>query len=341
MPLLFATQDYQYLKKTMMDLEPRYDDGQIEVKYFPDGERYQCISTSVRDRDVVFVSGTHNDATTLELFDAACAIVAYGARSLTLAIPYYGYSTMERAKPMSREVVTAKTRARILSALPKAYLRNRVVLFDLHSEGIPHYFGDGAHQIHAQGLPIMKAMCREILQEIAMTESVSPDDVVIGSTDAGGAKRVEYLAAALGGWEVALISKRRISGSETEVTNVNIDVSGKHVIIYDDMTRSGSSLVQAAKVFKDAGAKKVYAIISHGVFTKSPAETEAMCLGALEAIYCTDSHPKAVMMNAALGGPAAWPPSKQGIVRIKTCAEVLSSAILHHLPRGWGQERGS
>src|SRR5476651_2708968 len=93
--------------------------GKVEVQEFPDGERYQRIVTNVSDKDVVLVGGTISDQATLELYDLACTLVKYGARSLDLIIPYFGYSTMERAV-QSGEVVTAKTRARLLSSIPDA-----------------------------------------------------------------------------------------------------------------------------------------------------------------------------------------------------------------------------
>jgi ribose-phosphate pyrophosphokinase len=93
--------------------------GKVEVKDFPDGERYQRIVSDISDKDVILVAGTISDQDTLELYDLACALVKYGARSLDLVIPYFGYSTMERSVKRG-EVVTAKTRARLLSSIPWA-----------------------------------------------------------------------------------------------------------------------------------------------------------------------------------------------------------------------------
>lgn len=114
--LAFSIASYRYLFEQMCQLGG-FDRGEVEVRRFPDGERYQRIVTPIRDRDVVLVGGTASDTDTLELYDLACSLSKYGAESLTLVIPYYGYSTMERAI-RSGEVVTAKTRARLLSAIP-------------------------------------------------------------------------------------------------------------------------------------------------------------------------------------------------------------------------------
>src|SRR5690349_21319069 len=107
--IIFSTQKYTYLQEAILH-GGDYDRGEVEVKQFPDGERYQRIITEVNERDIVLVGGTVSDDDTLELFDLACTLVRLGAQSLLLVIPYFGYSTMERAVQRG-EVVTAKTRA--------------------------------------------------------------------------------------------------------------------------------------------------------------------------------------------------------------------------------------
>src|SRR5437868_10337997 len=97
--------------------------GRVKRERFPDGERYLKIEDDVELRDVILLGGTIGDADVLEVFDLACTAVAEGARSLTLVIPYFGYSTMERATSRG-EVVGAKTRARLLSAIPRAHAGN-------------------------------------------------------------------------------------------------------------------------------------------------------------------------------------------------------------------------
>src|SRR5579864_200566 len=137
-PLILGISAYGYLRDDLARLSGA-EAGVVVREGFPDGERDLRIDSDIERRDVVLVGGTIDDAATLELFDLACACIEYGAHTLTLVIPWYGYATMERATKR-REIVTAKTRARLLSAIPQAGSGNRIVLFDLHSEGIPHYF---------------------------------------------------------------------------------------------------------------------------------------------------------------------------------------------------------
>src|SRR5262245_25774149 len=105
-PLIFSTGSYGYMKDQMM-VENHFDDGQVERKFFPDGERYQRIMTPPRGRQVYVIAGTISDADTMELVDLSHGLVEQGARRLTVIVPYFSYSTMER-DVLPGEVVTAK-----------------------------------------------------------------------------------------------------------------------------------------------------------------------------------------------------------------------------------------
>jgi len=279
-PIIFSIPGYEHIQQDLVSLLDG-EHGTVERMQFPDGERYQRLVESVEERDVILVGGTISDAATLSLYDLASAITKYGARRLRMVVPYFGYSTMERAiKP--GEIVTAKARARLLSAIPPASNGNSILLLDLHSEGIPHYFEGGltAHHVYAKSAltPIIAKQGNE--------------NFVLASTDAGRAKWVESLANDLG-VDAAFILKRRISGSETLVTAKNADVDGRTVIIYDDMIRSGGSLISAAETYAESGAKSLIAVCTHGVFTPG-AYARLVESGLFQSIIATDSHPNAL-----------------------------------------------
>lgn len=278
-PVVLAIPEYDYLQERLV-AHLGAERGEIERNVFPDGERYQRIATSLAERDVILVGGTVDERTTLALFDLACAAVGYGARRLTLVMPYYGYSTMERAtKP--GEVVTAKTRARLFSAVPPASYGNRILLLDPHSEGIPHYFEGGVVAVHVQGKPVLEPLIQKL----------GGDGYVLGSTDAGRAKWVQSLANDLG-VEPAFVIKRRLSGSKTEVNAIGARVQGRPVVMYDDMIRTGGSLLEAARAYIAAGASRVSAVCTHAVLP-GDALRRLLDSGLLAAVACTDSHPRA------------------------------------------------
>ncbi|MEX2591953.1 MAG: ribose-phosphate diphosphokinase [Anditalea sp.] len=281
--IIFSIGNYQYLNNEVLELGD-FEKGNMEVKFFPDGERYQRILTNVSGRDVALIGGTITDSDTLEIYDLAFALIKYGARSIHLIFPYFGYSTMERAK-MPGEVVTAKSRAVIFSSLPRTSLGNYFVFFDLHSEGIPHYF---------EGESLIKHIyCKSIITRLA--KEMADTDFVMACTDAGRAKWVEWLANEMG-VNAAFVFKRRVSGEKSEITSISADVEGKDVVIYDDMVRTGGSLINAAKAYKEAGAKKIYAITTHGLFNNEAID-KIKKSGIIEKMVTTNSHPNSYIIT--------------------------------------------
>ncbi len=316
-PILFATSAYEYMKAEMLE-SGRFDDGVIargmddkgnpieDDKPFPDGERYHRLITDVQHRTVILIAGTVDDRETMELLDLGNLLVDRGALELKIVIPYFGYSTMERAtKP--GESVKAKVRARLISSIPRAPLGNHVFLVDLHAEGTQHYFEN-----HTQGFLIYaKNFVFDAVKQILLKHhgiaavggsakaraAALDSEFVLASTDAGRAKWVESLTNELVKLDrkaqSAFIIKRRLSGENTEVRDISADVAGKIVIIYDDMGRTGGSLIKAAKAYLEKGAIAVYAVLTHGVLPAGSKE-KLQASGAFKAIHVTNTHPSAV-----------------------------------------------
>ncbi len=282
-PIIFSVPGYERLAADIRAALGA-DEGAVERRDFPDGEHYQRVITDVEGRDVVVVGGTVDDARTLCLYDLASALVTLEARRLHLVIPYFGYSTMERAV-MPGEAVVAKTRARLLSAIPPAAYGNRALLLDLHSEGIPHYF-ERLTARHVYGKPVLTPTLRD----------AGGVDFVLGSTDSGRAKWVESLANDLQ-VDAAFILKRRVSATQTQVIALSAQVTNRRVVIYDDMIRTGGSLMSAARAYRDAGAADLVAVCSHGVFP-GDAFARLQASGLFSRVIATDSHPRAVELEA-------------------------------------------
>ena len=277
--LLFAIPSYEYMLPRFLaagDVEV----GTIERKIFPDGERYLRLVADSWGRDVVLLGGTPTDLDALEVYDLGYAISRAGAHSLALLMPYFGYSTMERAVRPG-EVVTAKTRARLISAIPPCDGGMRVFLFDLHTDGIEFYFDDSHITHHLYGASLVTAAVRRLMGDRPF---------VLGATDAGRAKWVQSLAQTLG-VEPAFVYKRRDAETgSVGVTGINADVRGREVVIYDDMIRTGSSLLQAGRAYLAAGATAVHAVASHLVLPPGSL-SKLQAAGVFQSILGTDSHP--------------------------------------------------
>lgn len=282
-PVVFCDREYSQLAhKITQNLGAVA--GQIEQKKFPGGERYLRVLTPVRHQDVVMVFGTYNDDVTLELFDLACSMVTDGCQSLRIVIPFYGYSTMERAVKKG-EVVTAKTRARLLSAIPMAPHGNEIILLDLHSEGIPFYFEGQVKTTHLYA--------KKLVMEEA--QRLGGSSFTLGAVDAGRAKWVESLANDMQ-VPACFMYKRRNEKGEVSVSGINISVQDQHVIIYDDMIRSGSSILQAAQAYKKGGASRISLITTHGLFN-GHAIQKFKDSKIIAEVIATDSHPSALRIN--------------------------------------------
>jgi len=300
--LLFTTANYAYLEPPFLAAGP-FDQGAIERKTFPDGESYRRVVDDPWGRDVVLLGGTPTDADWLELYDLGSAISRAGARSLSIVMPYFGYSTMERAVHPG-EVVTAKTRARLISAIPPCEGGTRTFLFDLHTDGIEFYFSDAHVTHHLYGAPLIT----ETIEEIAAGRGY-----VLGATDAGRAKWVESLARELHCAPAFVYKSRDAETGALQVTGVNADVSGKLVIMYDDMIRTGSSLLQAARAYHEAGASEIHAIASHLVLP-GDALSKILESGLIASVHGTNSHPASSAV-AARGG------------KVASVAELMSAAV--------------
>ena len=295
--LLFATRAYRPLQRLICSDTVRR--GVVARSDFPDGERYLRIDSPVRGRRVAVLGGTIDDASTLELYDLAGALVLEGARSLTLLIPYFGYSTMER-QAKAGEVVTAKLRARLLSSIPRPADGLQVVLFDLHAPGLPYYFDGDVRPVHVFPSALLSECIRGCIDDDA--------PYVVGAVDAGAAKRVQNLANHLG-VEAGFVFKRRHDGSRVSFTALAADVVGRTVVLCDDMVRTGGSLLQAAAAYREAGATSVSAVATHGVLP-GDALDRLESSGLLDALVVTDSHPRVLEL-------------KRPFLRVVTIAGVL------------------
>jgi ribose-phosphate pyrophosphokinase len=298
--MIFSTASYDYLARELAAIM-EMPLGEVERDEFPDGEHYLRIVTDVVDHDLVLVGGTISDRDTLELYDLACALVENGAATLQLVVPWFGYATMDRAV-RGGEAVLAKTRARLLSSIPPTR-RNEVLLLDIHSEGIPHYFEGGIHPMHVYGRAVIEPLARHL----------AGDSFVLGSTDAGRAKWVESLARDLA-VPAAFVYKRRTSAEATEVRAVSTQLNGETVVIYDDMIRTGTSLMNAARAYRDAGAGELVAVATHAVFP-GDAFGRIRASGLFAAVATTNSHPRALQLQ------------REGLV-VRSCAELFAPHIV-------------
>jgi len=282
---LLSSNQYKFLKKNILKKDVRFFDIKVETQTFPDGEHYWRIEKPeyIRGKPAVYICGTVDDAAIFDAYNMCCNLVREGCSELHLVIPYFGYSTMERAVKQG-EAVTAKNVAGLLSSIPTSPQGNHVYMIDLHSQGTQYYFEKSIHPIHLTCWNVIKKMIADC-----------GDDVVLGSADMGRAKWIEKMANELG-ISSAFIMKKRISGSKTEIVALNAEVKDKNVVIFDDMIRSGSSIIKAAEAYKSVGAKNIYVVCVHGVFVDGAIDRFKKS-GLIQNVSCVNTHVKATLIN--------------------------------------------
>lgn len=249
------------------------DMGACEVTHFSDGEINVNISETVRGADVFIIQPTHSPVNDnlMELLIMIDAVKRASAGRINAVVPYYGYARQDR-KTKAREPITAKLVADLLTTAGA----DRVVTMDLHAGQIQGYFDIPVD--HLSAVPILAGYFNFL----------KGTDTVIVSPDLGGVTRARQFANILD-MPIAIIEKRRPKPNVSEVMNVIGDIEGKNVIIVDDIIDTAGTIVKAASVLKDFGAKKVYGAATHGVLS-GPA-VDRICNSELEKFVITDTIP--------------------------------------------------
>jgi len=130
----------------------------------------------------------------------------------------------------------------------------RLLTMDLHADQIQGFFDIPVDNIYAS--PVL----------LSDLKSKNYQNLVVVSPDVGGVVRARALAKQLG-CDLAIIDKRRSNPNESEVMHVIGDIDGRHCVIMDDMIDTAGTLVAAADVLKQRGAKRVFAYCTHPVFS--------------------------------------------------------------------------
>jgi ribose-phosphate pyrophosphokinase len=232
--------------------------GVARTEQFPDGELLVRIDEDVRGRDcyIVLSTGEPVNDNLMELLVFTDCLRRASARRITAVIPYFGYARQDR-KDEGRVPITAKLVANLLAAARV----DRVLAVDLHAAQIQGFFDIPVD--HLSATPVffdyLAARCKEL------------GDLVLLSPDVGNVKVAEAFANMLGG-ELAIINKRRLSGSEVITDRLIGNVRGRTVLMFDDMISTGGTVLQAAQLARHHGAVRVIAAATHGVLAGKAIE---------------------------------------------------------------------
>ena len=227
---------------------------EADINKFKDGEISIKINESIRGKDVFIMQPTSaptND-NIMELLIMIDACKRASAGYINAVIPYYGYARQDR-KTRGREPITAKLVANLLTVAGA----NRVITMDLHAGQIQGYFDIPVD--HFSAIRLLSTHFKSFAYD-------KPEEFVVVSPDLGGVRRAREFADYLK-LPIAIIEKRRPMPNVSEVMSVIGDFEGKHAIIVDDMIDTAGTITNAADFLVENGAKDVYLVATHGVFS--------------------------------------------------------------------------
>lgn len=221
----------------------------LESKKFPDGESYVRIAGDVEGKDVVLahsLSFPQNDSI-WELLITMEALVDSGVNIVALYLPYLAYSRQDRAF-LPGEPISVKALLQILSFMGAKAL----VTIDIHKEYSMKYFRGIAYNL----IPV-DPMAEKISERVS--------DPLIVAPDVGAFQRASAIAEKIGTDFIQLSKKRDLKTGEVAISSEGFDVSGRNVVIVDDIISTGGTVAKAASMLRDAGAKEVYVAVSHAL----------------------------------------------------------------------------
>jgi ribose-phosphate pyrophosphokinase len=249
------------------------EQGTARIWRFPDGEKCVRLESDVRGRDCFIVQPTCSpvDENLMELLIFLDCLRRASAARVTAVIPYFGYARQDR-KDAGRVPITAKMVANLIAAAGA----ERVLSIDMHAKQLQGFFDIPLDHLTAD--PVMI----EYLRNKHLT------DLTVVAPDVGNMKTASRYASALRA-ELAIINKRRVSGSEVICEEVIGNVKGRNIVMCDDMISTGGTIAGAAALVKNRGAKKIYVGATHGLFCESAMDTLGQ--SPLEEIIVTDTVP--------------------------------------------------
>ena len=261
--MIFSGSSYPELAREVADhLGMRL--GEVSTAQFANGELYARFTESVRGADV-YVLQSHvsipggmsiNDFV-IEQLIMLDALKRASAKRTVAVIPYYGYSRSDK-KALSREAIAA----RMIADMYESVGVDRIMSVDLHTGQIQGFFHDPFD--HLTALPLLKGW---------IEDNTPAENRVIVSPDAGRVRLTEKFAGHLGA-PIAILHKRRDPDNHnvSETLDVIGDVEGREAILIDDMIDTAGTIVGAAELLMQRGARRVIACATHPIFSGPAAQ---------------------------------------------------------------------
>ena len=246
--------------------------GNVITSTYSDGEFQPSYEESIRGTRIFIIGSTNPGPENLmEMLLMIDAAKRASARHITAVMPYFGWARQDR-KDKPRVPIAAKLVAKMLEVAGAT----RIITMDLHADQIQGFFEKPVDHLFASTvfLPYLK--------------SLNLDNLTIASPDMGGSKRAYAYSKALGS-DVVICYKQRAKANVISHMELIGDVTGKNVVLVDDMVDTAGTLTKAADLMMERGALSVRAICTHPILSGSAYEK--LEASKLEELIVTDSIP--------------------------------------------------
>jgi ribose-phosphate pyrophosphokinase len=224
--------------------------GKLKIEKFSDGEILPLFQESVRDQDVFFIQTTNSSDNIMETLLVIDAAKRAGCKSFTLVSPFQGYSRQDKTDHL-RSSIGSKVLADVLTSVGMS----RIITIDLHASAIQGFYN----------IPVIHLNGNKIFIDYIKENHIS--DLTIVAPDQGAVKRASDFCKAFPDATFAMINKKRIKPNEIHSMELVGDVSGRNVVIVDDMADTLGTMCKAAELLIQKGAKSVRCIATHGVLS--------------------------------------------------------------------------
>lgn len=247
--------------------------GNIIISKYSDGEFQPSYEESIRGTRIFIIGSTNPSSENLmELLLMVDAAKRASARHIAAVIPYFGWARQDR-KDKPRVPIAAK----MIAGMIESAGATRVMTMDLHADQIQGFFQIPVDHLYASTI------------FLPYIQSLKLDDLCIASPDMGGSKRAYAYAKALNS-DVVVCYKQRKKANVISHMELIGDVTGKNVVLVDDMVDTAGTLSKAGDLIIEKGAKSVRAICTHGVLSGNAYEKIEK--SKLKELIVTDTVPK-------------------------------------------------
>lgn len=244
--------------------------GDITLSRFSDGEFQPHFNETVRGCDVFLIQSTNQPNDNLvELLLMTDAAKRASAHYITVVIPYFGLARQDR-KDKPRVAIGAKLMANLITASGA----HRIMTMDLHAAQIQGFFDIPVDHLDASVI------------FVPHIKNLDLPNLTIASPDMGGSYRARTFAKYFNA-EVVICDKQRKRANEIESMSIIGDVSGRDVVLIDDICDTARTLAKAAELIMENGANSVRAVCTHPVLSGDAYQTIEN--SALTEIIVTDT----------------------------------------------------